>query len=162
MKLIASGVIFSAAIVRSPSFSRSSSSTTTTIFPARKSSIASETDAKIASVWEATLIHGFSTLRCYCNTVLLIPGFRRTNRFVNRVDVLHALILEPIFQGLHSGFRVNGDGFLPCRTSAQNTRIVGSRFRCHFQRLDELRIAHTGAQVDEGFLCDLGSPTVVI
>jgi hypothetical protein len=40
MKLIASGVTFSAAIVRSPSFSRSSSSTTTTIFPARKSSIA--------------------------------------------------------------------------------------------------------------------------
>jgi hypothetical protein len=31
MKLMTSGVIFSAAIVRSPSFSRSSSSTTTTI-----------------------------------------------------------------------------------------------------------------------------------
>ena len=41
MKLIISGVVFSAAIVRSPSFSRSSSSTTTSIFPARKSSIAS-------------------------------------------------------------------------------------------------------------------------
>src|SRR4029453_16381510 len=41
MKLIASGVTFSAAIVRSPSFSRSSSSTTTTIFPTRMSSTAS-------------------------------------------------------------------------------------------------------------------------
>src|SRR5579883_1617186 len=41
MKLIASGVMNCAAKVRSPSFSRSSSSTTTSIFPARKSSIAS-------------------------------------------------------------------------------------------------------------------------
>src|SRR5882757_910938 len=40
MKLIASGVTFSAARVRSPSFSRSSSSTTTIIRPARISSIA--------------------------------------------------------------------------------------------------------------------------
>ena len=41
MKLIASGVTNWAAIVRSPSFSRSSSSQTTTIRPARISSIAS-------------------------------------------------------------------------------------------------------------------------
>jgi len=41
MKLIASGVTNWAAIVRSPSFSRSSSSTTTTILPWRMSSIAS-------------------------------------------------------------------------------------------------------------------------
>ena len=41
MKLTASGVTNCAAIVRSPSFSRSSSSTTTTNRPARISSIAS-------------------------------------------------------------------------------------------------------------------------
>src|SRR5271167_265548 len=41
MKLIASGVTFSAARVKSPSFSRSSSSTTTTILPTRMSSRAS-------------------------------------------------------------------------------------------------------------------------
>ena len=41
MKLIASGVTFSAAIVRSPSFSRSSSSTTMIIRPARMASTAS-------------------------------------------------------------------------------------------------------------------------
>ncbi len=41
MKLIASGVANCAAIVRSPSFSRSGASTTTTILPARMSSIAS-------------------------------------------------------------------------------------------------------------------------
>ncbi len=41
MKLIISGVIFSAAIVRSPSFSRFSSSTTMTILPARMAATAS-------------------------------------------------------------------------------------------------------------------------
>ena len=45
MKLIASGVANCAAIVRSPSFSRSSSSQTTTILPARISSRASSTVA---------------------------------------------------------------------------------------------------------------------
>ena len=41
IKLTFSGVIFSAAIIKSPSFSRSSSSTTITKLPALKSSIAS-------------------------------------------------------------------------------------------------------------------------
>src|ERR1035437_7476879 len=46
MKLMISGVTFSAAIVRSPSFSRSSSSTTTTMRPARISWMASGTETK--------------------------------------------------------------------------------------------------------------------
>ena len=45
MKLIASGVTFSAAMQRSPSFSRSSSSTRTTMRPARISAIASGIEA---------------------------------------------------------------------------------------------------------------------
>jgi hypothetical protein len=45
MKLMASGVTFSAAIVRSPSFSRSSSSTTITISPRRIAATASSTAA---------------------------------------------------------------------------------------------------------------------
>ncbi len=50
MKLIASGVANCAAIVRSPSFSRSSSSQTTTILPSRMSSIACSIVAKRAPV----------------------------------------------------------------------------------------------------------------
>ena len=46
MKLMASGVINSAAIVRSPSFSRSSSSTTTIMRPALSSSMAVSIEAK--------------------------------------------------------------------------------------------------------------------
>ena len=46
MKLMASGVIFSAAMVRSPSFSRSSSSATMTISPARMAAMASSMRAK--------------------------------------------------------------------------------------------------------------------
>ena len=49
MKLMTSGVTFSAAMVRSPSFSRSSSSTTTTIRPCRMSSMASGMRARTAS-----------------------------------------------------------------------------------------------------------------
>jgi hypothetical protein len=49
MKLPASGVTNWAAIVRSPSFSRFGSSTTTTIFPWRMSSIASSIVAN--GVW---------------------------------------------------------------------------------------------------------------
>src|SRR3954454_8633851 len=49
MKLMASGVTCSAARVRSPSFSRSSSSTTTTIRPARISSTAPGTSVNGAS-----------------------------------------------------------------------------------------------------------------
>src|SRR2546423_6941637 len=45
MNATSSGRVSSAAIVRSPSFSRSSSSTTMTIFPRRMSSMASLTDA---------------------------------------------------------------------------------------------------------------------
>ena len=51
MKLIASGVANCAAIVRSPSFSRFSSSQTTTIRPRRMSSIASSMVAKGESVF---------------------------------------------------------------------------------------------------------------
>src|SRR6185437_15749538 len=50
MKLIASGVTNWAAIVRSPSFSRSSSSQTTTILPSRMSSRACSIVANVALV----------------------------------------------------------------------------------------------------------------
>ena len=56
MKLTASGVANCAAIVRSPSFSRSSSSTTTTKRPARMSSIASSTVANGLSVRVSAVI----------------------------------------------------------------------------------------------------------
>src|ERR1700753_2704607 len=62
MKLIASGVTNSAASVRSPSFSRSSSSTTTTIRPALNSATASATSANIVS---AFLLHIFRRIPSY-------------------------------------------------------------------------------------------------
>src|SRR5215831_8840307 len=55
MKLMASGVTLSAARVRSPSFSRSSSSTTTIIRPARISSIAVGTSVKALSAGISSL-----------------------------------------------------------------------------------------------------------
>src|SRR5580704_6287109 len=58
MKLMASGVTFSAARVMSPSFSRSSSSTTTIMRPARISSIAVGTSAKAWLVMIGLLLPG--------------------------------------------------------------------------------------------------------
>ena len=51
MNVIASGVANCAAIVRSPSFSRSAASTTTTNLPWRMSSIASSIAAKVVFSW---------------------------------------------------------------------------------------------------------------
>jgi len=59
MKLIASGVANWAAIVRSPSFSRFSSSQTTTIRPRRISSIASSMLAKGESVFSSVSLRSF-------------------------------------------------------------------------------------------------------
>src|ERR1051326_3612850 len=68
MKLIASGVANCAAIVRSPSFSRSAASTTTTNLPWRMSSIASSTVAKpaarsVASIRRIVVSGGAESLR---------------------------------------------------------------------------------------------------
>ena len=60
MKLTASGVTNCAAIVRSPSFSRSSSSTTTTNRPERISSIASSIEANGLVVGSVTAVTGSS------------------------------------------------------------------------------------------------------
>src|SRR5262245_21343124 len=64
MKLIVAAVTFSAAIVRSPSFSRSASSTTITIFPARISSTASSIRAN--GVFEADAIFSVFRLLLRC------------------------------------------------------------------------------------------------
>ena len=60
MKLTASGVTNCAAIVRSPSFSRSSSSTTTTNRPERISSIASSIEANGLVAGSVTAVTGSS------------------------------------------------------------------------------------------------------
>ena len=62
MKFTASGVTNCAAIVRSPSFSRSSSSTTTTNRPARISSIASSTDEKTVLGASALIVSSYPEL----------------------------------------------------------------------------------------------------
>ena len=59
MKLMASGVIFSAAIVRSPSFSLFASSMTMTILPARMDSTASSIAANgDAGRWPFAILIG--------------------------------------------------------------------------------------------------------
>ncbi len=70
MKLIASGVANWAARVRSPSFSRFSSSQTTTIRPLRMSSIASSIEEN--APWRAAASAGFSELSVTCLAITLL------------------------------------------------------------------------------------------
>ncbi len=68
MKLMASGVIFSAAMVRSPSFSRSSSSATMTISPARMAAMASSIRAnwfeRLSGVLRVSWLRSISVPLC--------------------------------------------------------------------------------------------------
>ena len=85
MKLMASGVTFSAAIVRSPSFSRSSSSTTMIIRPARMASMASSMVANGMSC--AIVLRGFwrPARRTVSQQALARTcRARRTSRFTGR------------------------------------------------------------------------------
>ena len=66
MKLTCSGVIFSAATIMSPSFSRSSSSTTITILPWRKSSMASAILSSLI-VWSIVVYCGVCLLAVFCS-----------------------------------------------------------------------------------------------
>ena len=78
MKLIAAGVIFSAAIVRSPSFSRSSSSTTMIISPSRMASMAFSIGAKTdLGFFPARLAAVISTSRQGRKLSLQCAGRRR-------------------------------------------------------------------------------------
>ncbi len=71
MKLTASGVANCAASVRSPSFSRFSSSQTTTIRPRRMSSIASSMVAKGVSLFVSVSLR---SLVCLAISLLLVDG----------------------------------------------------------------------------------------
>ena len=82
MKLIASGVANWAAIVRSPSFSRSSSSQTTTIRPARISSSASSTVANgrlIGATSFSTYFASTSTSRLTGRPGAAVPSVVRSS-----------------------------------------------------------------------------------
>ena len=69
IKFTFSGVIFSAAIMKSPSFSRSSSSTTIMNFPSRKSAIASSIEFNLISDITLDIIYCFNSF-LYLTTTL--------------------------------------------------------------------------------------------
>src|ERR1700722_6381291 len=75
MKLMASGVTNSAARVRSPSFSRSSSSTTTTMRPARISAKAPGTSVKGGSK-----VRGELGMEFICIVAQILPGSKNAAR----------------------------------------------------------------------------------
>src|SRR5580692_1670568 len=118
MKLMASGVTFSAAMVRSPSFSRSSSSTRTIIRPARISSSASSTvtngasrlviaDIPLLRLLDKFIIARDSSLflrgrRCDVNVGANFVEARGRNA-VNREQILHAVEAAAFFAHFYDG-----------------------------------------------------------
>src|SRR5204862_1747147 len=80
MKLIVSAVTFSAAIVRSPSFSRSSSSTTMMILPARIAATASSMRANGLALLRAPLAISICCFIGGSRSVRPVSGFHRGQR----------------------------------------------------------------------------------
>src|SRR3979411_998234 len=88
MKLIASGVPFSAAIIRSPSFSRSASSTMMIIWPRRTASTASSMRANgeflAGAIFRGGLVLALGLLLSTCPlpfiSICRFPGPRARNR----------------------------------------------------------------------------------
>src|SRR6185312_5964455 len=153
MKLMASGVILSAAIVRSPSFSRSSSSTTTRILPCRKSSMASGMEANVIR----TIPLGRGSLagrRGSRQACLCMPGIGRSNGLVHGVNILHAFIVQPVFERLYTLLGIHGNALFPGRAAAQHTGVIGARFGGQLQGFHELRVANASAQIDKRLLRD--------
>src|SRR2546425_39439 len=108
MNATSSGRASSAAIVRSPSFSRSSSSTTMTIFPLRMSSMASATDANGPA--GATTLGRFGLAR---TGLLTESSLERRSRFLD--ETLHVL-------GHHVGLDVDEVAWGEC---AQRSALGG-------------------------------------
>jgi hypothetical protein len=88
MKLIASGVVNCAAMVRSPSFSRSSASQTTTIRPARTSSSAS-----------STVLNGLSAIYLFTNFSTYLAS-TSTSRFTTRPGAARPSVVRSSVSGM--------------------------------------------------------------
>src|SRR5262245_52596520 len=106
MKLIACGETFSAARTRSPSFSRSSSSTTTTNLPARRSATARSMVEKGESVMASEYSRLFVRREHFPHDVRDLPD-RRVR--LHRIDERRHDVL-PFGAGLAEGAEGRGDG----------------------------------------------------
>src|ERR1039458_7644927 len=152
MKLMASGVIFSAAMVRAPSFSRSSSSMTTTMRPARMSSSAVSTSQNGECVVMDGLVKILAGKRRSSESLFAVRSspFARAgkkaarggpsgNRVVYRVDSISnpqasrrgsGMYLEFLFLRAHSRRRVErmywSGWSLNSFTTCSNSVIVGT------------------------------------
>src|SRR5579862_8285263 len=91
-----------------------------------------------------------------------LPRFGAFDGVVDGIDILDAFFRKPVLQRLHALLRVDRDAFLPRRAAAEDAGIIGAGFGGHVQRFGELRVADSGAQVDEGFGSDGGGFTEIV
>src|SRR5688500_15062619 len=91
-----------------------------------------------------------------------IPRLSRADCLIHRINIFYAILSQPILKRLRALLGVNRNPFFPGRTAAENTRVIGTGLRCHVQRLDELCIADSRAQVNERLLRHLGASAVMV
>src|SRR5580704_10210280 len=80
------------------------------------------------------------------------PRLRCGQPAVDVVDVFHALVVQPVFQGLYALLAVDGHGILPGSAAAEDARKIHTRFGSEVQSFRERIVAHAGGKIDEGFL----------
>src|SRR5271170_2399236 len=158
MKLIASGVTNSAASVRSPSFSRSSSSTTTTIRPALISATAFATSANIVPAFQLHLFRRIpsyvprkkETLPTQGSVLFLQPNYKIETKHLQRGLNLESPRLKKRLRNVLRILVSTGPLTEPCRTNV----LIGCELeflhnlleRCYRwnNRPDWLRLAPVG------------------
>src|SRR5271168_4447059 len=94
--------------------------------------------------------------------VKAVPRLCGTEVIVHVLDVLHARVVEPVFQGAKALFAVDGDGVLPSGAAAENAGEVDAGLGSELERLGEHVVGHAGGKIDERALGDGGGAAEVV
>src|ERR1035441_236405 len=77
--------------------------------------------------------------------------FRSLYGSVDRVDVAHAVALQPLLQRLESLPGIHRNAVFPGGAPAKHARVVRAGLAGNRQRFDELRVADAGRKINERF-----------
>src|SRR5712691_1602088 len=84
--------------------------------------------------------------------VELKPGLGRSQAIVDVLDILYALVGQPVFQRFDAMLAIDWYAVFPCGAAADHGGEVDPGFGDEFKRLGECLVAHTGREVFEGYV----------
>src|SRR3989475_12367336 len=87
-----------------------------------------------------------------CRAVELEPRLGRAQAIVHVLDVLYALVGQPVFQCFDALLAIDRNGVFPCGGARADAGEVDPGFGDELKRLGERLVAHAGREVDEGLL----------